>query len=153
MHLEKLSADRRTQSQVLSDRAASLCPLRAQAEIGSKLHTGLVTCWKRKDSDRFFWLSCHSLKWRTASSTFTIPSFTCSCRVISCRWPGVFMPANGSYMLDCGLSLHGLTGGSGEDGKHSWTLSHWSGVNKAGHRLRRTYLKETIIHETKKGDL
>lgn len=122
-------------------------------------HTEPITCWKRKDSDRFFWLSCHSLKWRTASSTLTMPSFTCSWRVISCRWPGVFIPAKGSYILDWGLSLHGLTRGSGKDGKTQCDSSPTGegrqrrGVNVAGHGLKRTCLKRKITCGTKKGDI
>lgn len=116
-----------------------------------------LTCWKRKDSDLFFWLSCHSLKWSTASSTLTMPSFTCSCRVISCRWPGVFIPAKGSYILDWGLSLHGLTRGSGKDGSTQCDSSpaeegrQASGVNEAGHGLKRTRFKRTIRCGTEKG--
>lgn len=76
------------------------------------------TCWKRNDSDRLFWLSCHSLKHRTASSTVSTPIFTCSCKVISCLWPGVFIPANGSYILPSDRAFSAVTAGSGKEKKY-----------------------------------
>ena len=52
-----------------------------------------ITCWNRTEHDRLSWSNFQALNSCTASSTVSDPTFTLSCRAMSCLWPGVFIPA------------------------------------------------------------